>query len=222
MKPDPSTSSRLRAITLYCGLRWALRRAKIPIRGLRDVAMAAPRAAFLAVVALLLLLPAARSTRVFSVGDYGAAGDGSRYDTAAIQAAVDACAAAGGGRVLLPAPGDYLTATVHLRSRVVLEVAPGARLLGGTRQQDYPAESSRWYVVLAESTTGAGVAGGGEINGQGGAFVVAPNERKNVMVSWNATGDCVGDECRPRLVGFIDSKDVRVHDITLNQPAYWW
>ena len=172
----------------------------------------------------LLLLPpaAARPTRVFSVLDYGAAGDGSRYDTAAIQAAVNACGAAGGGRVLLPAPGDYLTATVHLRSGVVLEVAPGARLLGGTRQRDYPPESRRWYVVLAENTTGAGVTGGGEINGQGGAFVITPNAQKNIMVSWNVTGDCEGDECRPRLVGFIDSKDVRIHDITLNQPAYWW
>ncbi|KAK3130393.1 hypothetical protein QOZ80_6BG0492950 [Eleusine coracana subsp. coracana] len=184
--------------------------------------MAASRIVLLAVVALqLLLLPAAWSSRVFSVVDYGAAGDGFRYDTTAIQAAVDACAAVGGGRVLLPAPGDYLTATVHLRSGVVLEVAPGARLLGGTRQEDYPAESGRWYVVLAENTTGAGVMGGGEINGQSAAFVVTPNEKKNIMVSWNATGDCQGDECRPRLVGFIDSKDVKIHDITLNQPAYW-
>jgi hypothetical protein len=60
-----------------------------------------------------------------------------------------------------------------------------------------------------------------------GLFTVSPScwaerLRKNVMVSWSATGDCVGDECRPRLVGFIDSKDVRVLDITLNQPAYWW
>ena len=190
--------------------------------------MASPPLQFAAAPLLLLLLllvavvPAARSSRVFSVTDYGAAGDGSRYDTAAIQAAVDDCAAAGGGRVLLPAPGDYLTATVHLRSRVVLEVAPGARLLGGTRQADYPPESRRWYVVLAENTTGAGITGGGEINGQGEAFVVTPSEVKNVMVSWNDTGDCLGDECRPRLVGFIDSKDVRIHDITLNQPAYWW
>lgn len=179
-------------------------------------------AAPLLLLLLLVVVPGTRSSRVFSVSDYGAAGDGSRYDTAAIQDAVDACAAAGGGRVLLPAPGDYLTATVHLRSRVVLEVPPGARLLGGTRQADYPPESRRWYLVLAENTTGAGVTGGGEINGQGGAFVVTPSEVKNVMVSWNATGDCLGDECRPRLVGFIDSKDVRIHDITLNQPAYWW
>ncbi|OAY80519.1 putative polygalacturonase [Ananas comosus] len=157
----------------------------------------------------------------FSVADYGAAGDGRSYDTVAIQAAIDACARSGGGRVVVPAGGDYLTATVFLRSGVVLEVERGARLLGGTREGDYPPESARWYVVLAEGAEGAGITGGGEINGQGGAFVVRRSERKNVMVSWNATGECEGDECRPRLVGFIDSKDVRVWNITLNQPAYW-
>ncbi|KAJ4799564.1 Pectin lyase-like superfamily protein [Rhynchospora pubera] len=157
----------------------------------------------------------------FSVTEYGAIGDGKHYDTAAIQAAIDACHKSGGGRVLLPSGGDYLTATVRLKSGVTLVVQKGARLLGGTKEGDYPKESARWYVVLAENATGVGITGGGEINGQGGEFVVLENERKNVMVSWNATGKCLGDECRPRLVGFLDSKDVKVSDLTLNQPAYW-
>lgn len=159
---------------------------------------------------------------VVSVMEYGAAGDGRRYDTRAIQAAIDACAEMGGGRVRFPAGRNYLTATVVLRSWVVLEVEKGARILGGTRERDYPPESARWYVVLAENVTGAGITGGGEINGQGEAFVVRRDPRKNVMVSWNRTGACLGDECRPRLVGFIGSKDVRIWDITLNQSAYWW
>lgn len=158
----------------------------------------------------------------FSVTEYGAIGDGKHYDTAAIQATIDACHDFGGGRVIFPSGGDYLTATVFLKSGVTLVVQKGARLLGGTKEEDYPNESARWYVVLAENATGAGITGGGEINGQGGEFVVLENERKNVMVSWNSTGKCSGDECRPRLVGFLDSKDVKVWDITLNQPAYWW
>ena len=39
---------------------------------------------------------------MFDIRDYGAIGDGKNKNTAAIQAAVDACAAAGGGRVLVP------------------------------------------------------------------------------------------------------------------------
>lgn len=38
----------------------------------------------------------------YSVLDFGALGNGTDSDTAAIQAAIDACASAGGGRVVLP------------------------------------------------------------------------------------------------------------------------
>ncbi|MQM21210.1 hypothetical protein Taro_054245 [Colocasia esculenta] len=155
-----------------------------------------------------------------SVRDYGATGDGMTYDTRAIQAAVDAVAARGGGRVRFP-PGNYLTATILLRSGVVLEVEKGARVLGGTKQEDYLPEQPRWYVVLAEDAEDVGITGGGEINGQGGAFVQRRDKRKNVMVSWNATGACEGDECRPRLVGFVGCRNVRLWDIRLIEPAYW-
>ncbi|KAL0922728.1 hypothetical protein M5K25_006740 [Dendrobium thyrsiflorum] len=157
----------------------------------------------------------------FSVSEFGAVGDGIHYDTNPIQSAIDTCASSGGGRVIFPSGGDYLTGTLFLRSHVILDVEGGARILGGTREEDYPKESLRWYVVLAENATGVGITGGGEINGQSSAFVVRPDVRKNVMVSWNRTGACLGDECRPRLVGFVDSNEVRVWDITLNQPAYW-
>ncbi|XP_043691205.1 exo-poly-alpha-D-galacturonosidase [Telopea speciosissima] len=161
-----------------------------------------------------------RSNTSFSVIDYGAAGDGKNYDTQHIQAAIDDCSAAGGGRVTFPA-GDYLTATIYLRSRVVLEIEKGARILGGTRLEDYPKESRRWYVVLAENAIDVGITGGGVIDGQGLKFVERLDPRKNVMVSWNRTGDCYGDECRPRLVGFLDCRNVNVWDVRLTDPAYW-
>ncbi|KAF3773302.1 Exo-poly-alpha-D-galacturonosidase [Nymphaea thermarum] len=160
--------------------------------------------------------------RPFNVVDYGAAGDGRRYDTKAIQAAVDACTAAGGGRVVLPSPGRYLTGTIFLRSGVLLVVEKGARLLGSPSQLKYPRDQRRWYVVLAERSTDVGITGGGGIDGQGEKFVERYDERKNVMVSWNATGSCRGDECRPRLVGFVDCQNIRVWDVRLTQPAYWW
>lgn len=155
-----------------------------------------------------------------SVTEYGATGDGVHYDTGAIQSAIDVCSSAGGGRVVFP-PGNYLTATVFLKSGVVLEVQKNATVLGGTRLEDYPVEQNRWYVVLAEDAEDVGITGGGEINGQGLEFVVRFDEKKNVMVSWNQTGACSGDECRPRLVGFIRSKNVRVWDVHLSEPAYW-
>uniref|UniRef100_A0A7N0UV94 Rhamnogalacturonase A/B/Epimerase-like pectate lyase domain-containing protein n=1 Tax=Kalanchoe fedtschenkoi TaxID=63787 RepID=A0A7N0UV94_KALFE len=160
------------------------------------------------------------SPPTFSVTDFGATGDGLHYDTLHIQAAIDACHASGGGSVIFP-PGDYLTATVHLRSGVVLVVGKGAKILGGPRLEDYPRDSKKWYVIVAEEATDVGITGGGAIDGQGLKFVERFDERKNVMVSWNKTGACFGDECRPRLVGFLRCRNVKVWDVLLTEPAYW-
>lgn len=158
----------------------------------------------------------------FTVSQFGAAGDGVRYDTTAIQTAIDTCSASRVRpcHVIFPA-GKYLTGTIRLRSGVVLEITKNATVLGGTRQRDCPEEQRRWYVVLAEGAEDVGITGGGEINGQGPRFVRRFDDRKNVMVSWNETGACLGDECRPRLVGFIGCRNVKVWDIKLINPAYW-
>jgi polygalacturonase len=64
-------------------------------------------------------------SRVFEIGAFGARPDGRTLCTAAIQQAIDACHAAGGGRVLCEA-GTYLTGTLTLRSHVELANLPGA------------------------------------------------------------------------------------------------
>ena len=77
----------------------------------------------------------------YNVRDFGAVGDGVTLDTAAIQGAVDACAAAGGGRVTLPA-GRYLSGSVFLKSHVELHLEMGAVLRGSTDLDDYNAEDA--------------------------------------------------------------------------------
>jgi hypothetical protein len=73
---------------------------------------------------------------VFGVRDYGAAGDGKKVDTAAINKAVKACADAGGGQVRF-GPGRYISGTVHLKDNVTLFFEAGATLVGTTRLDDY-------------------------------------------------------------------------------------
>lgn len=158
---------------------------------------------------------------VCSVSDFGATGKGEVYDTLAIQSSIEACANQGGGIVLF-SPGLYLTGTIFLRSKVTLHISEGARLLGGPNLTDYPRDLSQWYLILAESAVEVGITGGGMVDGQGLKFVTEFKDEKNIMVSWNETGNCLGDECRPRMVGFINCKDVHIWNIQFREPAYWW
>ena len=65
------------------------------------------------------------STRaIFDVRKYGASGDGKTLDTDAINRAIDAAAAAGGGLVLFPA-GNYLCFSLRLKSQVQLHLGQG-------------------------------------------------------------------------------------------------
>ncbi len=111
-----------------------------------------------------------------NVCDHGARGDGTAPDTVALQAAVDACSAAGGGTVLVPA-GTYLSGPLTLASRVTLHLAAGATLRASERLQDYPRDAERWSgesaragLVTAVGARDVAIVGRGTIDGRGPAF----------------------------------------------------
>src|ERR1700733_1996640 len=63
----------------------------------------------------------------FNVRNYGATGDGKTVDTPAINRAIAAVAAAGGGTLVFPA-GTYVCFTIHLRSNVNLYLSRGCTI----------------------------------------------------------------------------------------------
>ena len=65
----------------------------------------------------------------FNVRDFGAVGDGKTLDHEAINRAIDAAAASGGGTVNVPA-GTYLCGSIHLKSHIQLHLDAGSRILG--------------------------------------------------------------------------------------------
>jgi polygalacturonase len=67
------------------------------------------------------------SVGTFNVRHFGAVGDGTANDAPAINKAIDACNAAGGGTVFVPS-GIYATGSVHLKSNVTLALDAGAVL----------------------------------------------------------------------------------------------
>lgn len=157
--------------------------------------------------------------RVFDIRSYGANADGLTINTSAIQQAIDACHAAGGGQVLVPA-GVFVTGSLELKSRVFLIIEDGAILRGSPDIDDYSVETaplhwgaywkfaaSQWKqaLIYAEDSEYVGIAGSGIIDGQGGRV-------RNVFPNKN-------DSRRPMLVRFERCKNVTVRDVTLVDPA---
>jgi len=72
----------------------------------------------------------------FNITSYGAIPDARTDATGAIRKAIEACNAAGGGRVVVPA-GVFLTGAIHLKSNVNLYVSEGATLKFSTDPAQY-------------------------------------------------------------------------------------
>jgi polygalacturonase len=90
------------------------------------------------------LLSAQPNAGVFDVKSYGAKGDGKALDSPAINRAIDAAAAAGGGTVHFPA-GTYVTGSVRLRSNITLQFEPGTTLEASADAAAYDAaEPNQW------------------------------------------------------------------------------
>jgi len=109
---------------------------------------------------------------VFDVRAYGTRGDGHSVDTEAIQGAIDACHAAGGGRVLLPA-GTYQSGTLRLAHHVTIHLERGARLIGTADLTSYSGfetgslRNSRWNrgLIVGENLEDIAITGAGLIDG---------------------------------------------------------
>jgi polygalacturonase len=80
----------------------------------------------------------------FDVRSFGATGNGGTLDTTAVNQAIAAAAASGGGSVRF-GPGVYLCRSIELKSLVTLHLEPGAIVLAAPAGGYDPAESNAPY-----------------------------------------------------------------------------
>lgn len=161
----------------------------------------------------------------FAIADFGAIGDGTTLNTRAIQQAIDACHAAGGGRVVVGA-GAYLTGTVTLRSHVDLHLTAGARVIGSPRIEDYQAFDFPGYRVdcspekcsqalfRAADADHIAITGLGVIDGSGRAFYNTNERAWGVFYPKPATP-------RPRILIALRCRDVVLDGVQFNESPCW-
>ena len=124
---------------------------------------------------LARIVPPTFPARDFAVTSYGAVGDGRTDCTQAFARAVEACRAAGGGRVVVPA-GRFLTGPIRLRSRVDLHVTKDATIAFSQDPRAYlPAVLTRWEgmemmgyspLIYALDERDVAISGEGTLDGQ--------------------------------------------------------
>ncbi len=173
------------------------------------------------------------------ITDHGAKPDGSVV-TQSIQAAIDACAAAGGGRVLVPA-GTFVTGTLLLKNNIDLHLERGAVLRGSPALEHYPTLDKR----LDDHNKSIAKSGLTDperlaiVEAQGQRALIYANGVSNVSITGLGTIDGHGEAFwdkgfltsgmgRPTLprprpwIWFRDARQVSVKDVTLiDSPSYF-
>ena len=157
---------------------------------------------------------------MYNVKDFGAKGDGSVLDTAAIQAAIDACEKEGGGTVFVPA-GRYISHSIYLKSDMMLYLESGAVIetdpTAGGKDGVYDAG-----LIILRHAKHVKICGGGRLFGNDSCFVTEMKpEEKRISGPWAHPIMYKAMPDRPLMLLLEDSEYVDVEGITIsNSPVY--
>ena len=170
---------------------------------------------------ILLMLPCLLFAKSFPVTDFGAKGDGTTDDASAIQKAVDACSAAGGGDVVFPANRTYLSGPVELKSNVniiletqaVWKANPDESIYHLSAFGNNEGEGMRW--IWAKDIENLSFSGRGTIHGNGIKFMGS-----ELSDSYELKPVTTFDP-RPHVLTLMGVKNLSIRDITIREGAYW-
>lgn len=171
----------------------------------------------------LLTACAQRTAQVtqYLITDYGAVADTLTDNSAAIQRAIDACAANGGGQVVVPAGKSFMTGPFQLKEAIELRLEPASRLLANPDEGAYTlsafganrGEGMMW--IWAKDADNISITGTGTIDGNGVAFMGAELDDSYELKP-------VTDfDPRPHVLTLIGCDKVNISDITIRNSAYW-
>ncbi|HXO78225.1 MAG TPA: glycoside hydrolase family 28 protein, partial [Puia sp.] len=173
--------------------------------------------------------------RDFRIADYGATGDGKALNTAAFQKAIRACAAAGGGRVVV-ASGKWLTGPIELSSHVDLHLEAGAVVLFTSDHSQYFAGQRLISPISGRDLEDIAITGSGFFDGAGDSWRPV-KKSKQTEAQWRsllASGGTLSSDGeiwwpgretasspRPNMVSLVNCRRVLIQGVTIrNSPKF--
>lgn len=171
--------------------------------------------------AFILCSFSAFAQQKYNVMDFGALGDGKTNDAKAIQKAIDACASAGGGQVVVPGGHVFLAGPFDLKSFVDLRVEGGAKILASTDEKLYTRSAFRenkgegtiW--IGGEKLEQVSITGTGTLDGNGISFMGEELNDSYVLKPFNVI------DPRPHLLTLVGCKKLNIDGVTFQNSAYW-
>lgn len=186
------------------------------------------------------------AARDFPIADFG--GKPGADATDAIRRAIEACHAAGGGRVVIPA-GEWLTGAIRLLSNVNLHLNKGTTLKFSTDPARYPLVFTRWEgvecmnyspFVYAWEQENIAVTGEGTLDGQAdwstwwawnnkeSGKVALQKAARDRLVAMGEKGVPVGERVfgegsflRPNFIQPYRCKNILIEGITIVRSPMW-
>jgi polygalacturonase len=181
-----------------------------------------------AVLLLLLPVPALAAPSEFRVESYGAKGDGVAVDTAAIQKAIDAAARHAGTVVFRP--GTYRMGSIFLKSGVNLRVDDGVTLIGVQDLSAYPIMRTRvagiemdWPAALINvyEQSNVTISGKGIVDGDGKFWWDSYWNLRKAYEPKGLRWASDYDAKRPRLIQIYKSSKVKLEGLMLRRSGFW-
>ena len=192
----------------------------------------------------LCLLPCAAHGAIVNIADCGAAADTTHNSAHAIQAAIDSCARAGGGTVVIPA-GKYMSSTVWLDDNVTLHFENGSVLYASRKLEDYEGNALQrgagdmpqaHVLIGAVGKRGIGISGHGIIDCRAERYTYLRDSISPDHDNDRVTGREVrnahryGADYRTKwrktppytsAVFFVDCSDVALSDVSIREANGW-
>ncbi len=162
---------------------------------------------------------------MLDIREFGAKPDGKTLNTKAMQAAIDACSKAGGGRVVC-GPGVYLTGSLMLRDNVDLHLSPGCEILGSRDISHYSEfvsqgfhhklapEGTAHFLIGASHAVNIAITGSGRINASGPEFF----DQTELTPSGKFAKKPAK---RPRLLMLHKCENVKIQDASFVDSPCW-